>query len=249
EWVSGLSTEESWQTKVLNNSVAIGNDFYTRPSWFMLNGGTKNDPNFSLKVMPPFLDETGKQSKFPTVPVYRTDRAFVINAKSADKAPAIIQFLDYLYSEKGQTLVGWGVEGTTFKSAGGKKEFTVKFDEESTKPLGTTAWTFFQDRLTFPIPVNNEAFYEWNHSLTKAYASDYFSKYSQSFPILKYSTDELKERSNLVAKTNEAIKANIVKFVTGKRPIAEWDAFIKEMDVLGYSKIVEIDQKAYDAIK
>jgi putative aldouronate transport system substrate-binding protein len=250
EWVTGLSTEEAWQTKMLNGNVAIGNDFYTRPSWFIVNGGTKSDPNYSLNVIPPFLDDNGKQSKFPTVPVYRMERAFVINAKSVDKGPGIIKFLDYLYSDKGQTLVGWGVEGSTFhKNASGKNEFTSKFEEESTKPLGTPSWTFFQDRLTFPIPVNNEAFYEWNHSLTKSFANDYFSKYAQTFPILKYTTDELKERSNLVAKANEAIKANLVKFVTGKRPISEWDAFVKEIDGLGYSKIVEIDQKAYDAMK
>ncbi|MFD0675593.1 MULTISPECIES: hypothetical protein [unclassified Paenibacillus] len=249
EWVSGLSTEEAWQTKVLNGNVAIGHDFYTRPSWFLINGGAKTDPNFSMKVMPPFLNDAGGQSKFPTVPEYRVDRAFVINAKSADKAPSIIKFLDYLYSDKGQTLVGWGVEGTTFKkNPNGKNEFTIKFEEESTKPLGTPAWTFFQDRLTFPIPVNNEAFYEFNHSLTKSYANDYFNKYAETFPIIKYSTDELKERSNLVAKVNEALKANLVKFVTGKRPVAEWDAFLKEMDTLGYSKIVEIDQKAYDTM-
>ncbi|WP_165452334.1 extracellular solute-binding protein [Paenibacillus thalictri] len=250
EWISGLATEEAWQTKMLNGNLVFGNDFYTRPAWFLVNGGVKNDPNYSLKVLPPFLDEEGKQSKFPTVPNYRTDRAFVINAKSADKAPGIIKFLDYMYSEQGQTLVGWGVEGTTFKkNAGGKNEFTMSFDDESTKPLGTPSWTFFQDRLTFPIPVNNEAFYEWNHSLTKSYANDYFSKYAQTFPILKYSTEDQKERSNLVAKVNEAIKANLVKFVTGKRPLSEWDAFLKEMDGLGYNKIIEIDQKAYDAVK
>lgn len=249
EWVSGLSTEEAWQTKVLNGNVAVGNDFYTRPSWFMLNGGVKTDPSFSMKVMPPFLNDAGAQSKFPTVPEFRVDRAFVINAKSVDKAPGILKFLDYLYSDKGQTLAGWGVEGTTFKkNASGKNEFTIKFEEESTKPLGTPAWTFFQDRLTFPIPVNNEAFYEFNADLTKSYANDYFSKYAETFPIIKYSTDELKERSNLVAKVNEALKANLVKFVSGKRPMSEWDAFLKEMDAMGYSKIVEIDQKAYDSM-
>lgn len=247
EWVSGLSTEEAWTTKMLNGNVAIGHDFYTRPSLFILNGGTKTDPDYSLNVMPPFLDSDGNQSKFPTPAGFRVDRAFVINATAADKAPSIIKFLDYLFSDEGQTLVGWGVEGTTFKKGeNGENEFIVQFDEESTKPLGTMSWTFFQDRLTFPIPVNNEAFYEWNHSLTKSYASDYFNNYSESLPILKYSTDELKERSNLVAKVNESIKANIVKFVTGKRSMSEWDSFITEMDELGYSAIVEIDQSAYE---
>jgi putative aldouronate transport system substrate-binding protein len=250
EWVAGVATEESWQTKMLNGKGAISNDFFTRPSWFMNNGGPTNDPKFAMKVMDPFMDKDGKQSKVPTYEEqYRLDRVFVINSKAEDKAPGIIKFMDYVFSQDGRTLMDYGVEGKSFKEENGKKEFTVKFEDQGNKPLGTPVWNFLQDRLTFPAPVNNEAYYQWMDDLTKSYATTYFDKFAVSNPSIKYSTKQLEERSTLLAKVQDEVTANLVKFITGKRKMSEWDSFLSEMDKDGYSKIVKIDQEALDAMK
>jgi putative aldouronate transport system substrate-binding protein len=248
EWVAGAANEESWQTKMLIGNSAVSDDFYTRPSWFMLNGGPKNDPNYSMKVLAYPIGIDGQQAKRSTNARYPDNRFLAINAKAEKKAPDIIKFLDFVFSPEGQTIMQFGVEGQTFKTVNGKREFLVTYTEEVPKPLGTPNWLFLQDRLTFPAPVNNEAFYEFNDNLTKSYAADYFSKYAQTFPTLKYSTNQQKERSDLVAKINEAITANLVKFASGKRPMSEFDTFLAEMNKLGYKRVVEIDQAAYDAM-
>ncbi|MDR4949610.1 extracellular solute-binding protein [Neobacillus cucumis] len=250
EWIAGVATEESWQTKMLNGKGAISNDFFTRPSWFMNNGGPTNDPKFSMKVMNPFLTMDGKQSKVPTAEAqYRMDRAFVINANAEDKAEGIIKYMDYVFSEKGRNLMDYGVEGKSYKEVNNKKEFTVKFEEEGNKPIGTPVWNFLQDRLTFPAPANNDAYYQWMDDLTKSYATTYFNQFAVSYPSIKYSTKQLEERSTLQARVEEELNANLVKFITGKRPMSEWDSFLKEMDNIGYSKIIKIDQAAYNAMK
>lgn len=251
EWIAGTATEESWQTKVLTGKGAIGNDFFTRPSWFMNNGGPDNDPNYSMKVMDPFLDKNGEQTKLPrAAEQFKMDRVFVINEKAKDKAEQIIKFMDYVFSDAGRTLMDYGVEGESFKSEGDKKEFLVKFEEEGNKPLGTPVWNFLQDRLTFPAPVNNEAYYQWMDELTKSFATTYFDKFtSNEFASLKYSTEQLKERTTLLAKVKGELNANLVKFISGGRSMSEWDAFLGEMEQAGYKKINEIDQAAYDAMK
>jgi len=250
EWVAGASTEAAWETKFLSGKGALSYDFFTRPAYFMLNGGPDNDPEYNLKVMPYLLDANGKQSVAATSAKYDLQRVFVVNAKAADKAPGILKFLDYMYSEDGQTLFGWGVEGETYKEEGGKKQFIVNFDEEVFKPAGEKRWSFLQDRMTFPKIVNNEAFYEWNNEVVKSFAAGLFTdEYVKSYPILKYSTEQLKERANLLATVKEATLSNVVKFVNGTRPMSEWDAFLAEMEQAGYKKIVEIDQQAYDAMK
>jgi putative aldouronate transport system substrate-binding protein len=251
EWVAGTATEESWQTKMLTGKGAIGNDFFTRPSWFMNNGGPTNNPSYSIKVMEPFAGKDGKQTKLaPSAPKYRMDRVFVINKKSKDKAEAIIKFMDYVFSDKGRNLMDYGVEGQSYKSNNGTNEFLVKFEEEGNKPLGTPVWNFLQDRLTFPAPVNNAAYYQWMDALTKSFATTYFDKYtSKEFPSIKYTTEQLKERTTLLAKVKEEYNANLVKFITGQRNMSEWNDFLKKMEEVGYKKVVEIDQTAYDAMK
>lgn len=250
EWVAGVATEESWQTKMLTGKGVISNDFFTRPSWFMNNGGPQNNPEYSMKVMNPFLTTKGEQAKVATYePQYRMDRVFVINSSAEDKAAGIIKFMDYVYSEEGRTLMNYGVEGKSYVETDGKKEFTVKFEEEGNKPIGTPVWNFLQDRLTFPAPVNNEAYYQWMDELTKSYATTFFDEFAVSYPSIKYTTEQLEERSTLLAKVEAEVNANLVKFITGKKQMTEWDSFLKDMEKIGYKKIVEIDQKAYDAMK
>ncbi|NOU93123.1 hypothetical protein GC093_07755 [Paenibacillus sp. LMG 31456] len=248
EWVAGAATEESWQTKMLIGNGAVSDDFFTRPSLFMVNGGKKNDPNYSMKVLPYPMGLDGKQAKRSTNARYPDNRFLAINVKADKKAPEIIKFLDFVFSLDGQTIMQYGVEGESFKTVSGKREFLKTYAEEVVKPLGTPNWLFLQDRLTFPAPVNNEAFYQFNDDFTKSFASDYFGKYAENYPALKYSTDQQKERADLAAKVNEALNANIVKFASGKRPMSEFEAFLTEMEKLGYKRVVEIDQAAYNTL-
>ncbi|MBB6730668.1 extracellular solute-binding protein [Cohnella zeiphila] len=249
EWVAGTQTEDSWQTKMLTGKGAVSDDFFTRPAWLMSNGGPKNDPNYDIQVMLPFKTQDGQQSKRPVYPTLRTDRVIVINPKSKAKADGIIKFMDYVFSEKGRQLMDYGVEGTTSKDENGKKTFITDFSVEAAKPLGTTNNGVYQDRLTFPAPVDNDAYYDFLDKLTKSYAKNYFDNYAQVFPTLKYDADQLKERTNLLAKVQPALDSNIVKFVTGARSMSEWDSFLSEMEQAGYKQIVDIDQAAYDAMK
>lgn len=251
EWVAGTATEESWQTKMLTGKGAVGNDFFTRPSWFMNNGGPENDPDYSMGVMDPFLDKNGKQTMLPPYePIYRMDRVFVINKKAESKAVGIIKFMDYVFSEEGMTLMNYGEEGVSYREEGGKKVYLVDFAVEGNQPLGTPVWNFLQDRLTFPRPVDNEAYYNWMDDLTKSFATTFFDKYtSMDFPSLKYSTEQLKERTGLLAKVQEEFNFATVKFVTGEWGFDRWDEFIAQMEKSGYKRIMEIDQAAYDAMK
>ena len=80
EWILGTQTEESWQTKMLTGKGAVSYDFFTRPSWFMNNGGPQNDPKYDIKVMDALNDSQGNPSKVPMAEQrYSEDRVFVIS--------------------------------------------------------------------------------------------------------------------------------------------------------------------------
>ncbi|WP_020576573.1 extracellular solute-binding protein [Actinopolymorpha alba] len=247
EWVAGTATEESWQTKMLTGRGTVSTDFFTRPSWFMQNGGPKNDPKFAMAVLPAFQDTDGTQLKVPAAKRYNVDQYLVISAKSK-KAADVIKFMDFTFSDKGQTLMHWGVEGTSYKVEGGKNAYAVSFEREGNQPLGTPVWNFLQDRLTFPAPVDNATYYQWMDKLTKSFATEYFNNYLEVNPVLRYTPQQLEERSALDAAVSPFIDAEVVKFVTGKRPMAQWSTFLSEADKKGVTKITELDQAAYDAM-
>lgn len=248
EWIRGSVSEEAWQTKMLTGKGAISDDFFTRPAWFMLNGGKANDPNFKMAVMAPTKTPSGKVAKRAANEIYNTDRNIVV-PKSSKKAVDVIKLYDFAFSEKGRTIMHYGVEGESYKVENGNKVYIVDPEVEGAKQLGTKAWTFLQERLTFVAPADNTAYYSFLDPLTKSFANDYITKYTQSNMILKYTAEQEKLRNEYRAKVNPVLGAGLVDFVTKKRSMSEWEKFVTEIDALGYSEITKIDQQAYDAMK
>lgn len=249
EWVAGTNSEDSWGTKMLTGKGAVSDDFFTRPTWFMTNGGPSNDKNYSIKVMPAFKDASGAQVMRPTyAPIYNTDRFMVVSSKSKN-AISVVKLLDFIYSDKGREIMDYGVEGTSYEVKDGQKQFTYDWGVEAAKPLGTVNNAIWQDRLTFPLPVDNNAYYNSLDAFTKSYCVDYFTNNVKAYPQIKYTADQLKERSNLKAKVETEFNADILNFVTGKTPMSDWDAFVTKMTDQGYDKVTAIDQAAFDAMK
>jgi len=248
EYVKGAATEETWQTKMLTGEGAISDDFFTRPSWFMNNGGPENDPDYAIAVLQPFTMTDGTAVKVPAGARWDVNRVLALNAKTAqDKAPAILEQLDYLYTEEGQLLMHFGVEGESFEMKDGKPEYTVTFEEEGNKGDGVPVWNFLQDRLTFVAPVDNDAYQQWMDPLTRSFSVDYFSQHLEQRPVLKYTVDQQKQRSDTMAALQPFVLAQVTSFVTGDRDLSEWDAFLGEAEDKGFGQVMELDQAAYQA--
>ncbi|WP_059050351.1 type 2 periplasmic-binding domain-containing protein [Paenibacillus senegalimassiliensis] len=249
EWVAGSGTEESWESKMLTGQGTLSYDYLTRPSWFLDNGGPENDPDYTIAILPYLKDLNGNPSVQNTETQYNILRAMVVNADSEDKAETIIKFLDYLYSEEGQTLVSWGVEGESYKEERGEKQYIVDFSEQEATPAGEPRWSFLNDRLTFAKPMDNDAFYSWNTELVRKAAHELFTDENLKTGVqVTYTADQAKKLADLSSKVNEAVNAGVTQFVTGKRAMTEWDAFLGEMEAAGYKDIVAIQQEAYDAM-
>lgn len=246
EYVTESATEESWQTKMLTGKGAVSCDFFTRPAWFNTTGKSY-DPNYDMKVMPMFQDTNGNTAKrYQTR--YITTRTFVIS-KDSKNAVGVIKFLDYLFSEKGQNLVHYGVEGKTSQLVNGKYQFIFDYAKEAQKPSGTINYGLAQDQLTFPYPVDNTSYMEAMDEGTKSWAVDYFKKNYAYSKVLTYTDAQSQERTNLVAKERTKFDTEIADFVTGKRSFSTWDQFLADMKSVGYDRITEIDQAAYDAMQ
>lgn len=191
----------------------------------------------------------GNTTKMTAKLQYDERRCMAINITAEEKAPMIMKYLDFFFSEEGQTLANWGVEGVSYEVADGRKQYLVEYTQEEQKPAGTKKWSFLTDQLTFIKPIDNEAFYSYNTEFTTNIALSLFTEdnLAQRWNII-YSTDQTKEISNLVSIVNESMNSGVLKFIKGERSMDEWDAFLAEMDGLGYDRIVEIEQEAYDAM-
>lgn len=252
EWVAGTFSEADWEAAMLNGNGSIFYDYYNRAEWFMENGGPDNDPNYQMGVLNFIKDDNGNPQKMTVSMKYNDECVTAINANcSEDKIKTILTFIDYFYSEEGEILANYGVEGESFKDTNGDKEFIVDYQTEEATPAGEKRWSFLSDRFTVCKPVDNEAFFKWNAPLiAEATGRLYTDENLGTSYVLKFTDDQSKEVTNLLASVYDAQMSGIAQFIDGTRELTpdNWVAFQQEMNDLGLSRIEEIQLAAYQAM-
>ena len=253
EWVAGTFGEADWEATMLNGNGSIFYDYYNRAEWFMENGGPDNDPNYQMGVLNFIKDDNGNPQKMTVSMKYNDECVTAVNANcSEDKIKTILTFIDYFYTEEGEILANYGVEGESFKTdANGDKEFIVDYQTEEATPAGEKRWSFLSDRFTVCKPVDNEAFFKWNAPLIAEATGRLFTDENLGTSyVLKFTDDQSKEITNLLASVYDAQMSGITQFIDGTRELTpdNWAAFQQEMNDMGLSRIEEIQLAAYQAM-
>ena len=252
EWVAGTFSEADWEAAMLNGNGSIFYDYYNRAEWFMENGGPDNDPNYQMGVLNFIKDDNGNPQKMTVSMKYNDECVTAVNANcSEDKIKTILTFIDYFYSEEGEILANYGVEGESFKDTNGDKEFIVDYQTEEATPAGEKRWSFLSDRFTVCKPVDNEAFFKWNAPLIAEATGRLFTDENLGTSyVLRFTDDQSKEITNLLASVYDAQMSGIAQFIDGTRELTpdNWAAFQQEMNDMGLSRIEEIQLAAYQAM-
>ena len=253
EWVAGTFGEADWEAAMLNGNGSVFYDYYNRAEWFMENGGPDNDPNYQMGVLNFIKDDNGNPQKMTVSMKYNDACVTAVNANcSEDKIKTILTFIDYFYSEEGEILANYGVEGESFKTdANGDKEFIVDYQTEEATPAGEKRWSFLSDRFTVCKPVDNEGFFKWNAPLIAEATGRLFTTENMGTSyVLKFTDDQSKEVTNLLASVYDAQMSGIAQFIDGARELTpdNWAAFQQEMNDLGLSRIEEIQLAAYQTM-
>ena len=252
EWVAGTFGEADWEDAMLNGNGSVFYDYYNRAEWFMENGGPDNDPNYQMGVLNFIKDDNGNPQKMTVSMKYNDECVTAVNANcSEDKIKTILTFIDYFYSEEGEILANYGVEGESFKDTNGDKEFIVDYQTEEATPAGEKRWSFLSDRFTVCKPVDNEAFFKWNAPLIAEATGRLFTDENLGTSyVLRFTDDQSKEITNLLASVYDAQMSGITQFIDGTRELTpdNWAAFQQEMNDMGLSRIEEIQLAAYQAM-
>ena len=85
-------------------------------------------------------------------------------------------------------------------------------------------------------------------------AEDFTSKQYQTYRLqpgefiymLPYTTEELEQISIEKTAIDQYVVDQSAAFITGTRPLTEWDAYIKELEDMGLEKYLQVTQQAFD---
>ncbi|MDF2652861.1 MAG: bacterial extracellular solute-binding protein [Paenibacillus sp.] len=175
-------------------------------------------------------------------------------SKDAKNPDIAMKWLDYIYaSEEGARFVTFGIEGLSYKVENGKPQFTdwmtnnpdkLSFNEalRSLGGMPTTPWLRMTEGFHSQQPI---AILEKDPAL--AAQVNKVKKYIvPSIPKVHGTQEEVKELARLEADVHTYVQETIIKFITGRSPMSDWDAFVKNTKSMGLDRILELRQQQHD---
>lgn len=211
-------------------------------------------PNAQFAACPWPKTADGKQWCFSDISSFSRDTTVITKTaveKGVDKAAAYI--IDYMLSESGSTYLNWGIEGESYEVVNGKKQLLDGMNElvdfHGTKLEKNKTYA---DPVTVMLPQFGQlASYMLSNMDTGYYkACETWSQGDTSYKILAPCQLSV-EQANRVEEVTDNMKNYVSKmrarFIQGKVPLTEYDAYVEQVKALGGEEYEKIWQEAYDA--
>ncbi len=198
-----------------------------------------------------------------------SDSVIVIDAKS-HAVDAAVRMMDYAYSDDGAELLNYGPEGYAWVAdanpfwgrrwilnwSGFYPAAEVEADpaRSKTRGLGIGQFSVMHPRDTWGKD-NLGRYYDVTAPgvesqlpnlpvIEQFKAADVWNATPE--PGFPFTTEEQEEKNSLEAALATYVDEQVVAFVNGHRPIAEWDDFVARLQELGHARLEEIYQAALE---
>ncbi|TXK81455.1 extracellular solute-binding protein [Paenibacillus sp. N3.4] len=205
------------------------------------------DPKFKVIGAPYPVLKQGDKPQFGQYSLPFVGFGSAISANSKNKEAAA-KFLDFLYSEEGQMLANFGVEGKSYTKENGKPKFTdVIVNNPNKLPLSQAManYTLSHDMGPFVqsadvmqtmIPVQAEAVKVWANTD----AAKHF------LPPVFVSPEQREAMAKIMNEVTTYENEMLLKFIMGTEPIDNFDKYVQQMKKLGIEKAIDMQQAAFD---
>ncbi|RZU24028.1 extracellular solute-binding protein [Streptomyces sp. BK239] len=182
----------------------------------------------------------------------RLENGVMISSRAleSDTFVAMMQFVDWLwYSDEGQRFAKWGVEGLTYTDAGGRYRLKdgislMGSDADAPKDLQKD-YGFFNGVFTYG---GSWALVSSSFSPDEKKFQDVMSGRRQLpiAPAHPLQSVEQEQATLWDTPLRDHVTQNTLKFVLGKRPLSEWDAYVRELKAKNMDRLVDLHNKAHE---
>lgn len=157
------------------------------------------------------------------------------------------RFMDFMYSQDGINLCAYGTEGVTYE-ADADGNFTNFTDLVLNNPNGdnpSTVRNYFAHPANYTYPSRDLNYFVADNikDMMQTWTADMENYW---FPPVTLSVEENKTFSAKYSTLDTYCRENITKFILGTNPIEQWDQFVAEIEKLGASELLAIQQAAYE---
>jgi putative aldouronate transport system substrate-binding protein len=176
-----------------------------------------------------------------------SENGWYITAKSKNPVEAV-KFIDWLYSDEARLIENWGVEGDSYVMKNGKPEFSEKFLADRVRMNMLYAPNAIKlnldsrmDDLQYNLPVQAESWAMWGAKGTYSSTVDWKFK-----PGLSFTMDEDSRYNQIMTDVWTYVEETFMKFVMGREPLGNWDAYVAKVNSMGLAEAQKIRQASLD---
>lgn len=252
-YVAGLTSDGLLDPEITQNDDQAIQKFVNGEA-AAISGNTQEITAYRSKLAEAGKDVTLRMIVLPDGPFggmlagSRLSSGLMISSEAAEKPyfKALLQFVDWLYySDEGIEFAQWGVEGETYTNEGGTRTLPADIGWNALNPDAPK-------KLNADFGYSNGVFLLANGSskeLLQSVMTDETKAWTDAVlerkemlpvkPAASLDELELEQTSLLDTQIKDAVMAATAGFVTGQRPLSEWDAYVSEIDGLGGTQLID----------
>ena len=208
------------------------------------------DPNASI-VSAPTPGRDANYTGFMMPAAMSRDRTCLSVTTNCENVELAAQYIDYIFSEEGQLLSNYGVEGVTFEyDAEGNPQFT-EFVTNSDTGFDASLTMVLYGLGNFPGAFNPTRYYgelqletleQWTGY--KAHASE--TNINGFSSAMDLSGEAAVDAAEIMSDVMTMVREATSKVMCNQATLEEYDATIAALDDMGIASVVEAYQAAYD---
>jgi len=197
--------------------------------------------------------------KGAVMPDSRLENGIMISAKAKDDPnfPQLLKFVDWLwYSEEGQTLTKWGVEGVTYQKVNGKFQLMPDVNYMNLNPSGTKnlqkdygfSGGVFCLLYGGPKDLAESMMTEEVKNYTNEVNNTF--KYLPPAPPVLFNESQREQANMLSQPLMDYVSQMTLKFITGVASIdKDWDSYVQQCKSKGSDQLTKLTNDVYKSTK
>lgn len=194
-------------------------------------------------VNPPPKDKNGEREIIKRAPL-----GMEFGITKDNPYPKIsIRWIDYIFAHPdGVRLANFGIEGKTYEMKDGEPKFT---DWVNDNPDGLDPASALRSIGAYPALFGHQTEIFVKQTIEDDVADQIkeITPYLvEPFPDMIPTAEEQEQLTLLNADIKTYVDESIEKFITGGKPLDEFDEFVQQLEAMGIEDVVKIKQQQYD---
>lgn len=148
----------------------------------------------------------------------------------------LMKIYDQFFTEEKVMMEAWGIEGETYEIGEDGQPHIIDIEKYQDKNTGTRASS--DNRVELVELTDTTKIYYKGEIIEEKLYNFWRDIYTEDLKVPYYkevtlSTDENEEYANIMTAVDTYVDEQRAKFITGERPMDEWDDFIEELQGIG----------------